>query len=140
MDASGQVLHDGDSQEAVVGDSLHYEQRLDVHFLPPEVHNELLGLWCLEEQDVNSTPHHQSLHLISVVELIPPRDEPHYRGVICEFDEGAAGVCGDAVMGVEGVEQGTQHAALLGASAESKEPWMYRGPLWPSRCGLSESP
>ena len=48
LDAPSQLLHDVDSQEAEVGDPLHtgpvYEQRLDVRFLPAEVHDELLGL------------------------------------------------------------------------------------------------
>ena len=56
-----------------------------------------------------------SLHLVSVV-----RDEPHYCGVIGKFKEGVAVVRGGAVMGVEGIEQGTQHAALRGASADAE--------------------
>ena len=83
VDAPGQVLHDVDFQEAEVRDTFHtgptYEQRLDVFFLPPEVHDELLGLWCGKEQVVSSAPLRQSLHLVSVVGLIPPRDEHHDR-------------------------------------------------------------
>ena len=39
---------DVDSQEEEVGEPLHtgpvYEQQLDVHVLPPEVHHELISL------------------------------------------------------------------------------------------------
>ena len=83
-------------------------------------HDELLGLLCIEEQIVNSAPLRQPLHLVSVVRLIPPWDESRYCGVISEYDEGVAVVSVGAVVGVECIEQGTQHAALWGASAEAE--------------------
>ncbi|KAK3529995.1 hypothetical protein QTP86_009381 [Hemibagrus guttatus] len=52
--------------------------------------------------------------------LVLPRDESHHCDVFHRLDDGVAVAGGGAVMCEEGVEQGAQHTALWGASADAE--------------------
>lgn len=45
-------------------------------------------------------------------------NEPYQGGIVHKFDCGIAGMDETTVMSVDGVQEGVQHAALWGASAE----------------------
>ena len=78
----------------------------------PEVHDELLGLLSLEQQVVAVAPLSQTIHLLPVGGLIVVFDEADHRGVVCKLNDGIGTIDRFAVMGEEGVEEGTHHPAL----------------------------
>ena len=75
----------------------------------PEVHDELFGLLCVEQQVVDVTSFGQTIPLLSVVGLIAVFEEADNRGIICKLND-AVGII--AVMGEEEVEEGNNHTAL----------------------------
>ena len=84
MDAPGQVLHDADSQEMEVGDpSPHGAFPFSPH------RSRLCDAVASLVFDVLRSKL-LTLHHTASVGLIPPRDEPHYCGVIGIFDKGVA--------------------------------------------------
>ena len=117
----GQVLGDVDTQELEAVHTLH-RRPLDVDVwmwvsVPPEVHDELLGLLGVQLQVVFVTPLSQTVHLLPVGGLIVVSDEADHRGVVCKLDDGVGAMDRSAVVGEEGVEEGTHHAALWHSSA-----------------------
>ena len=113
-----------DPQEAKVCHPLHTDpadgQWCDLSLLSPVVYYELFCLCSVKEKVVGRAPIRQPLHFFSVGGLIPPRDKPRHCGVICKLYNGVTVMDSGAVVCVEEVEQGTEHTAPGGASAEAK--------------------
>ena len=112
----GEILGDVDSQELEAVHMLH-QHPLDVDgctwvSIPPEVHHELLGLLGIEQQVVGVAPLSQTSHLLPVGGLITVFVEADHCGVICKLNDGVGTIDRSAVVGEEGVEEGTHHTAL----------------------------
>ena len=60
------------------------------------------------------------IHLLPVGRLIVVPDEADHGGVVCKLDDGVGAMYRSAVMGEEGVEEWTQHAALWYASVDGE--------------------
>ena len=84
----------------------------------PEVNNNLLSFADIQQEVVVAAPCGQKVDLLPVVGLIVLSDETHQSGVIRKLHHviGAVGWC--AVVSQQGGEQGTEHTALWGPSAE----------------------
>lgn len=75
---------------------------------PPILHNNLLGLACVQDQVVGWTQLYQVIDLLSVVGLIIVRYETYY-GVVCKFRNHVWGEDSERVMSEEGR---AEHTAL----------------------------
>ena len=100
---SGEILGDVDTQELEAVHTLH--RRPVWVSVPPEVHDELLGLLSVEQQVVGVAPLSQTIHLLPVGGLIVVFDEANHRGVVCKLNDGIGTIDRFAVMGEEGVEE-----------------------------------
>ena len=84
----------------------------------PEVNNNLLSFADIQQEVVVAAPHGQKVDLLPIAGLIVLSDETHQSGIIRKLHHviGAVGWC--AVMSQQGEEQGREHTALGGPSAE----------------------
>ena len=93
-----------DTQEFKAGDTVHLrpvdtDRGVCATFGPPEVHNELFCLFCVESQVVVGTPLCQVLDLFPVGRLIVVADEANHRCVVCKLENGIRTMYRCAVVG-----------------------------------------
>lgn len=80
--------------------------------LLPNVHYHRLCLVWVEGDVVVLTPCHQRGHLPPVSGLVPASDECYHGGVVSKLQEDVVLMTGHTVVGEQGVEDGTEDAAL----------------------------
>jgi hypothetical protein len=86
--------------------------------VPPEVHSQLLCFVDAEGNAVYLAPCSQSAFLLSVGCLVVVGNQAYYWHVISELDDRV--VCCQAVVGIQGVQEGTEEASLWGPCVEDQ--------------------
>ena len=84
------------------------------------VHNHLLCLDYVEGEVFVLAPHSQVSDLLPIGCLIVVGDQAYHCCVISELNDGVRVVLGRAVMSVQGVQEGTEHAPLRGPRVEDQ--------------------
>ena len=87
--------------------------------LPPWVNDHLLGLFCIQGEIIVLTPCHKFCHLSPIRRLGPTSDQSDDCSIVRELYDTVVVLGGHTVRGEEGVQQGTQYAALGGPYAYS---------------------
>ncbi len=90
----------------------------EIRGVSPEVHDHLHSFEHLKLQVVKTAPDSQLVNVLSVSRLVTILDEADQCGVVCKLQELDRGVCGCAVVGVEGEEQWGENTALRSFSAD----------------------
>lgn len=93
---------------------------------PPIIHNNLLGLACVQDQVVSWTQLFQVLDLLSVVGLIIVRYETLYGVVVCKFRNHVWGEDSKRVKSEEGEEGRAEHTALWCYIKTLNSPWLTK--------------
>ena len=86
----------------------------------PEVHNHLLSFADVKGGVVVLAPCSQVPYLLSVFSVIIVGDETQDGGVIRKLKDDVGVVSGHAITREQGVQQGTEYAALRGSDAQGQ--------------------
>ena len=86
----------------------------------PVVHNHLLPLEHYEGEIVVLAPHGQVSDLLLIGCLVVAGEQAYHSCVIGKLNDGVGVVLGHAVMGEQGVHEGTKHAPLMGPRVEDQ--------------------
>ena len=113
-----------DTKELETLDPLHFRP-IDVNggvFGPlfPIVHNQLLCLAHIEGEVVALAPHCLVSDLLPIGWLIVGGDQAYHCCVVSKLNDDLGVVLGHAVVGEQGVQEGTKHAPLTGLSVEDQ--------------------
>jgi hypothetical protein len=88
------------------------------HF--PVVHNHLLYLDHVEGGFIVLAPHGRVSDLLPIGCLVVVGDQAYHCCFICKLNDGVGVVPGSAVMSEQGVQEGTEHAPLMGPCVEDQ--------------------
>ncbi|KAK6290915.1 hypothetical protein J4Q44_G00386850, partial [Coregonus suidteri] len=86
----------------------------------PVVQNQLLCLDHVEGEVVVLAPHGQVSVLLPIGCLIVVSDQAYHRCVVSKLNDGVGVVLSHAVVGEQGVQEGTEHAPLRGPRVEDQ--------------------
>jgi hypothetical protein len=86
----------------------------------PEVHNHLFCLAHIEGEVVVLAPHCQVSDLLPIRCLIVVGDQAYHHCVVSKLNDGVGVMHGHAVVGEQGVQDGTKHAPLRGPCVEDQ--------------------
>ena len=86
----------------------------------PVVHDQLLYLADVEGEVVVLAPQCQVSDLLPVGCLIVIGDQAYHRCVICKLNDGVGVMRGHAVVGEQGLLEGTKHVPMRGSRVEAQ--------------------